>query len=173
MHSIGKFIGLLLDAGMNPIVMSEEDCRKDKVQEEGAWMCCESIRLPDDMQPVNMVVQLTMTGDWMVDIIHPGDLLTAKFANTATDGQIVVFALNNQIRVGAYFEKNNRRWMLPRNRKYKPLEITDELDFYIFARVTDFTKSGPQMKYSECVELLGDIDEPATPRHLPSAELQE
>ncbi len=76
-------------------------------------------------------------GESMIDAgIFNGDVLIVDKSLTATDGSIVIAALNGELTVKRLSRKNGRVQLLPANIKFKPIDITEEHDVVIWGVVT-------------------------------------
>lgn len=80
---------------------------------------------------------LQATGDSMVEAgIFSGDWLLVDKSLEATDGKIVIAALNGELTVKRLSRREGRVQLLPANPKYAPIEVTEELDMVIWGVVT-------------------------------------
>ena len=80
---------------------------------------------------------VTATGDSMRDAgIFNGDVLLVDKSLEPRDGCIVIAALNGELTVKRLSRKNQRVKLLPANPKFKPIDITEELDMVIWGVVT-------------------------------------
>lgn len=79
---------------------------------------------------------VTATGDSMMDVgIYTGDVLVVDRSLEATDGKIVIAAVNGELTVKRLSQKNGRVQLLSANAKYKPIDITDEHEVVIWGVV--------------------------------------
>lgn len=67
--------------------------------------------------------------------IHPNDILIVDRSIQATDGKIVVAVLNNELTVKRLELKKNSMRLLPENDRYRPITITEAMDFLIWGVV--------------------------------------
>jgi DNA polymerase V len=73
----------------------------------------------------------------MIDAnIQSGDLLIIDRSKNPVNGSIVVAVVNSEFTVKEYLKRNEKVYLLPRNKKFKPMEISAELDFSIWGVVT-------------------------------------
>lgn len=80
---------------------------------------------------------LQATGDSMVEAgIFSGDWLLVDKSLEATDGKIVIAAVNGELTVKRLSRKGNRVQLLPANPKFKPIDITEEIEMVIWGVVT-------------------------------------
>ena len=66
-------------------------------------------------------------------ILH-GDIIIVDRALDAHDGHIVVASLFGEFTCKYYREKKGIKYLVPANRYYKPMRITEEMEFTIFGR---------------------------------------
>ncbi len=77
-----------------------------------------------------------VVGDSMIDVgIHPGAILVVDRSVTADDGDIVIARLNDELCVKRLSIRNGRVSLVSENRFYKPIQVTEEMDFEIWGRV--------------------------------------
>jgi repressor LexA len=78
---------------------------------------------------------LRVVGDSMQDIgILEGDVLVVQRQNRASSGDIVVALLNGETTVKRYVQKNEKIFLVPENKRLKPLEVVQG-DFQIQGKV--------------------------------------
>ncbi len=77
------------------------------------------------------------TGESMIEAgIAPGDKLIVDRSLEATDGKIVIAAVNGELTVKRLSLQNTGMQLLPANPRFKPIAITEELDVVIWGVVT-------------------------------------
>ena len=80
---------------------------------------------------------LTASGDSMIDAgIASGDMLVVDRSIEPAHAKIVIAAINGELTVKRLSRINGRVQLLPENKKYKPIDITDEHDLVIWGVVT-------------------------------------
>jgi DNA polymerase V len=78
-----------------------------------------------------------VTGDSMTGAsIHDGDLLVVDRSLEATDGKIVIAAVNGELTVKRLALKDGAAWLMPENSAYPPLQLKEGLDCVIWGVVT-------------------------------------
>ena len=78
-----------------------------------------------------------VTGDSMTGAgIHSGDLLVVDRSLEAIDGNVIVAALDGDLTVKRFRKRNGTLSLLPENRNYQPIEITQQQTFEIWGVVT-------------------------------------
>ena len=83
-----------------------------------------------------------VAGDSMVDAgIHPGSILVVDRAVEADDGDIVIARLGGELCVKRLRIVEGRLWLVPENRSYEAIEVTEEMDFEVWGRVMHSIRS--------------------------------
>jgi len=76
-------------------------------------------------------------GDSMIGAgIYHGDLLVVDRSLTASSGRVVVAVVNGEHTVKRYYQEGGQQWLAPENPNYKPLELTEGLDWSLWGVVT-------------------------------------
>lgn len=79
-------------------------------------------------------------GDSMIDAgIFEGDLVVVDRSLTATDGNIVIAAVNNELTIKRLCTKNGIR-LLPENNDYQPIVMSGENELVIWGVVTSLVR---------------------------------
>ncbi|HAT3877867.1 TPA: translesion error-prone DNA polymerase V autoproteolytic subunit [Legionella pneumophila] len=80
---------------------------------------------------------LIAEGDSMTDVgIQPGDMLIVDKSIEPSHGKIVIAALDGELTVKTLSKLNGKVQLLPGNKAYKPIDITDSQDLVIWGVVT-------------------------------------
>lgn len=80
---------------------------------------------------------LTASGDSMINAgITSGDMLVVDRSIEPTHDKIVIAAINGELTVKRLSRTQGRIQLLSENKKYKPIDITDEQDLVIWGVVT-------------------------------------
>ncbi|WP_034256384.1 LexA family protein [Adhaeribacter aquaticus] len=75
-------------------------------------------------------------GDSMQDAhIVDGSILAVDRSLKPTSGDIIVAVINNEFTVKRLFLKGKSILLVPENRKYQALEITEEMNFQVWGKV--------------------------------------
>lgn len=78
------------------------------------------------------------SGQSMIDAgIYENDLLIVDRNIPPLDGKIVVAAIDGQLTVKRLHRKNNQLFLMPENKNFKPIPITNENDMIIWGVVTN------------------------------------
>jgi repressor LexA len=79
---------------------------------------------------------LRVQGDSMIDAgIYEGDMVIVKPQNYAISGDIVVARLETEITVKVFDNNNREVFLLPKNEKYSPINITNNEELFIVGKV--------------------------------------
>lgn len=68
--------------------------------------------------------------------IHDGDLLVVDRSIEPKNNQIVVAIIDGEFTVKRISKYNNKLYLIPENEKFKPIEITETMDFQVWGVVT-------------------------------------
>lgn len=79
-----------------------------------------------------------VTGDSMTGAgIHSGDLLIVDRSLEAVDGNVIVAALDGDLTVKRLHTRDGTLSLVPENRDYQPIDITEQQSFEIWGVVTN------------------------------------
>jgi DNA polymerase V len=79
-----------------------------------------------------------VSGDSMIEAgIHTGDLLVVDRSLEATDGNVIVAALDGELTVKRLSTRDRTVRLLPANKNYQPIEIQGNQTFEIWGVVTN------------------------------------
>lgn len=71
---------------------------------------------------------LTVEGDSMIEAhIEEGDIVVVEKSQTAKDGDIVIAQVDGEFTMKFFKKKDNKTWLEPANKKYKPIYPEYEL----------------------------------------------
>lgn len=78
-----------------------------------------------------------VTGESMINIgIYPNCLLVVDRAMETQDGNIVIARVDNELCVKRLSICNNGKvWLISENESYRPIEITERMDFEVWGKV--------------------------------------
>ena len=68
--------------------------------------------------------------------IFDGDVLVVDRSIEASDGKIILGVLNGEFTVKRISMQKGRLFLVPENQQFKPIEVTEEMDFKIWGVVT-------------------------------------
>lgn len=80
---------------------------------------------------------LKVKGDSMIEAgIFDGDYVIVSSRKEASNGDIVVAMLNDEVTVKSYERKSNLIRLIPQNKNYEPIQINDTTNFSILGKVS-------------------------------------
>jgi DNA polymerase V len=78
-----------------------------------------------------------VVGDSMIEAnISDGDILIVDRSVPVTFEKIVVAAVDGQLTVKRFVKKDGKTYLMPENRHYRPIEMTEDSHFVIWGVVT-------------------------------------
>lgn len=84
----------------------------------------------------NATFFVRVNGDSMIKAgIHSNDILIVDRALQVTNNKIIIARLNNEFTVKRVKIDNDKLFLMPDNDEYKPIEVTQEMDFEIWGVV--------------------------------------
>lgn len=112
--------------------------------------------LPHGLPGVESVFGLSVKGDSMIGVgIEEGDRLDVLSTRVVRDGNIVVVMIDGKCMVKSYVtDEKGQHWLVPRNRKYRPIRLTPENNVYILGRVIGIHKPEPQDSYRDLMRAV-------------------
>lgn len=76
-------------------------------------------------------------GESMIDAgIQSGDILVVDRAEKIANNKIVIAALNGELTVKRIQKNKDKVYLIPENSDFAPIEITPEMDFFVWGIVT-------------------------------------
>lgn len=153
---------MLEKAGMNPQVCNfpvpyyDSSVRAGVPTDPGAHTPGEYLCLPRDLVGKYPTFVVNAEGDSMKEAgILDGDLLWVKVGVTAFDGDIVVVSINNETTVKAFYtDENRQKWLIPYNKDYSPIRLTEDMDVNMIGVVTTILRNIHRMPYNECIRIV-------------------
>ena len=77
-------------------------------------------------------------GDSMIDAgIHSGDILIVDRAIDPADKKVVIAVIDGELTLKRIRIIKKKLFLVPENKNYKPVEITEEMDFNVWGVVTN------------------------------------
>ena len=112
--------------------------------------------LPKSVVGLHPMVEIPAQGDSMIEAdIHEGDLLQLELGAEARDSDIVVAEIDKEYTAKVFFSDGKRgKWLLPRNKKYNAIHLTQDKETRILGVVRSIIKKAPRMSFSECLEIV-------------------
>ena len=107
--------------------------------------------LPHGLPGVESVFGISVSGDSMVGVgIEEGDRLDVLSTSVVRDGNIVVVMIDGKCMVKSFItDEKGQHWLVPRNKKYRPIRLTAKEDVRILGRVVGIHKPEPQDSYRD------------------------
>lgn len=79
-----------------------------------------------------------VSGDSMIKAgIHPNDILIVDRSINPQHGKVIIAVLNGELTVKRLYQKQNQIKLLPENDAYKPIPVSETMDFHIWGVVTN------------------------------------
>lgn len=137
-----------------PVVANKVSCGVP--QDMGDLMIEAYEGLPYSAVRLHPVVGIPAKGDSMIEAdIHEDDLLRLELGAVPSDGDIVMAEIGGDFTAKAFFvDDQNRKWLLPRNKRYDPILLTPDSEVRISGVVHHITKKAPRLSYNECMAIL-------------------
>ena len=109
--------------------------------------------LPHGLPGVESIFGLSVSGDYMVGVgIEEGDRLDVLSTQVVRDGNVVVVLVDGKCMVKSFItDEKGQHWLVPRNKKYRPIRLTPDNNVYILGRVVGIHKPEPQDSYRDLV----------------------
>ena len=136
----------------------------------------DDILLPRSLWAYGMTFRIVAKGDSMngADIMD-GDDLTIMSGSQYKDGDIVLATIDGSYLLKAYYEDElGRKWLLPKNEKYKGILLTEDMDVNIIGRVVEVAKKDPRVSMRDCEKIVrATLDGEKAPVRLTEEQLKE
>lgn len=118
-----------------------------------------TVMMPRELVGCCPMFLIDVIGDSMADVgIMPGDRLRVQMDVKVENGDIVIACVDGECTVKAYLrDGDGRRWLVPRNDKYRPLLLTEEMDVRILGRVVEHIRQAPRVSYNELVRSIRQV----------------
>ncbi|MDA0967507.1 MAG: translesion error-prone DNA polymerase V autoproteolytic subunit [Proteobacteria bacterium] len=79
-----------------------------------------------------------VSGDSMIEAgIHPDDILIVDRSLEPKHGKIVIAALDGELTVKRLHRTSSKTYLMPENKRFSPIEITEDSDMSIWGVVTN------------------------------------
>ncbi len=136
----------------------------------------EDILLPRSLWAYGLTFRIRATGDSMkgADIMD-GDDLTIMSGSQYKEGDIVLASIDGNYLLKAYYEDSlGRKWLLPKNEKYKGILLTEDMDVKIMGRVIEVARKDPHVSMRDCEKIVrATLDDEQVPTRLTEEQLKE
>ena len=109
--------------------------------------------LPKSVVGLHPLLEIPAQGNSMTEgDIEEGDLLQTEIGATPSDGDTVIADVNREHTAKVIFTDNkNRHWLIPRNRDYDAIELTEDMEVRITGVVRNIVKKSVRCPYGECM----------------------
>ena len=149
-------------AGMQPMLCDtpvpyfENGVRAGIPTDPGDIVRGDYVVLPRELLGWQPVFIVRVKGDSMRDAgILPGDRLHVQLEATVDDGDIVVASIDGECTVKAFCtDDRGRKWLVPRNDKYKAIRLTADKDVRIMGKVVEHIKDAPRTSFNDCMRAI-------------------
>ncbi len=127
--------------------------------EVGDVFADEYTMLPRSLARCGMIVCLPVRGDSMEDCgILEGDTLSVQITEGCCgirEGDIVVAEVDGGITVKTFFrDERGDVWLLPRNEKYMPIHLTEDMNARVVGKVIEIRRMAPHTSMSEMMRIM-------------------
>lgn len=114
------------------------------------------ILVPRSLVGNDATVIARVTGDSMCDAgIEEGDQVHVLLDTPVYDGDIVVACIDGECTVKAYLkDKDGTVWLVPCNKAYRPIRITEEMNAHIVGKVISHRKPAPRASFGEMQRMV-------------------
>ena len=112
--------------------------------------------LPKSVVGLHPLLEIPAQGNSMTGgDIKEGDLLQTEIGATPSDGDTVIADVNREHTAKVIFTDNkNHHWLIPRNKDYDAIELTDDMEVIITGVVRNVVKKSVRCSYSECMDAV-------------------
>lgn len=160
-----EVFSLLQEAGWAPewcdvaVPLVENTVQAGIPTEVGDVFTDDCVMVPRSLARGRMLMCITVKGDSMEDCgIQEGDILTVQITEGCSgirEGDIVVAEVDGGITVKTFFrDEQGEVWLLPRNEKYMPIRLTEEMNARIVGKVVEFKRVAPHTSTSEMLKII-------------------
>lgn len=114
------------------------------------------IMVPKSIVGSQPEMYIPVEGNSMIDAgYEPGDRLRVRFNCSAADGDDVLAMIDRKCTVKTlYTYEDGSRWLVPRNKDYAPIHLTEEMDVKILGVVIGVEKRAPRASSKDMVRAI-------------------
>lgn len=122
----------------------------------GDLMIDEYNLLPQSAVRLHPVIDVPARGDSMIEAdIHENDRLGLQLGVIPQDGDIVMAGIGGDFTAKVFFvDSQGRKWLLPKNKDYDPILLTDDCDVRISGVVSHIMKKAARFSHNDCMSIL-------------------
>ena len=130
------------------------------------------ILVPRSLVGNDATVIARVTGDSMKDAgIEHDDQLHILLDAPVHDGDVVVACIDGECTVKSYYkDKSGTVWLVPRNKDYRPIRITEEMNAHIVGKVISHRKPAPRVSFRDMEHVVAEYMAESHEPHERSAE---
>lgn len=116
----------------------------------------EYIQLPKALVGLNPEMMVPVSGDSMIEAgYEEGDLLQVRFGVTYRDLDDVLVMVDGTCTVKTLFtDEQNQVWLVPRNKKYRAIPLSEEQDVRVLGVVTGLRKRTPRAAARDVLQVV-------------------
>lgn len=116
------------------------------------------ILVPRSLVGNDATVIARVTGDSMRDAgIEANDEIHVLLDAPIHDGDVVVACIDGECTVKAYYkDRDGSVWLVPRNKDYHPIHITEDMNAHIVGRVISHRKPAPRASFREMQSIINE-----------------
>ena len=137
-----------------PVLVNKVSCGVP--QDIGDLMIEEYNYLPNSAVRLHPMIDVPAKGDSMIEAdIHEDDWLGLSLGTIPSDGDIVMAGIDSDFTAKVFFvDAQNRKWLLPKNKKYSPILLTADRGVRISGVVHHIMNKAPRLSHNECMAIL-------------------
>lgn len=159
---LNEVFTLLRNAGMSPMLCdtpvpyTEQSVKAGLPSMPGDPSHDEYIMLPKELVGCYPMFFVDVDGDSMQDVgFRPGDRLRVQICDHAEDGDIVIVSMGGECTVKAYLrDEEGRQWLVPRNDRYTPIQLTEDMDARILGKVVEHIRPRPRVSHADLMRSI-------------------
>lgn len=162
---LNEVFRLFQEAGLNPewcdvrVPKIENTVQAGMPTEVGDVFYDDYAMVPKSLARMGIIVTIPVKGDSMVDCdIQEGDLLSVRVTEGCSgvrEGDVVVAEVDGGITVKVFYrDEKGDVWLLPRNEKYMPIHLTEEMNARIVGKVVEYKRVAPHTSVAEMLKIM-------------------
>ena len=133
------------------------------------------LAMPRELVGLHPTFVIPVIGDSMKEAdVEDGDQITLEVCDRLNDGDIVVASIDGEHTVKTYFvDEDGDHWLVPRNKAYKPIRLTEEMNIHFYGRVVNIIKSPRRPAFGELARCVRQAKEAEKEVKTPTNEQME
>lgn len=173
-EKLKETLDLLENAGLKPMLCDcpvqyfDVEVRAGIPTEVGEPEKGNYIMLPRELLGFRPEIVIHVSGDSMKDAdLHDGDKVCMELRDSFSDGDIVVARVNGKHTIKTYFvDAEGNHWLVPQNKDYVPIRLTEDMDVYFFGRVVNIIRAPIRSSYRELAKVVEESVKRQAPANL-------